>query len=103
VEDIAGRLSGRGKGIVSFTVQPDGVSVVEIRETLTTPEGENVLIRCLGVALPGEEAGDLAFKGSYRFHTSAAEYSWLNAVVGLGQGGGNPLRDDVVVRVYAWA
>jgi hypothetical protein len=83
-------------------VQPNGMSVVEIRETLTTPEGENVLIRCSGVALPGEEAGDLAFKGSYGFHTSAAEYSWLNTVVGLGQGGGNPLRDNVVVRVYAW-
>lgn len=102
VNDLKGKLIGKGKGFISMTVRPDGISVVEIHETLTTEDGENILIKGSGYSLPGDEPGKVRFKGTYKFHTSSKKYAWLNSTIGVGEGGGNPLKGDVVVSVYSF-
>lgn len=102
VDDMKGKLTGKAKGILSMTVRADGISLVEIHETFTTNDGENILIKGFGFSLPGSEPGAQIFKGAYNFSTSSKKYAWLNSTIGVGEGGGNPLKGDVSVKVYSW-
>ena len=104
VDDMGskGKLSGTGKGTISMNIHPDGITTVEIHETLTTKDGENILVKGSGFSLPGDQPGTLRFKGAYNFHTSSEKYAWLNSTLGVGEGAGNPLKGDVSVRVYSW-
>jgi hypothetical protein len=102
VDEFKGRLVGKGKGIVSLTIRPDGIGIAEIHETFTTKDGENILIKGSGISMPGSEAGQMKGKFTYNFSTSSKKYAWLNSTIGVGEGGGNPLKGDVVVKVYSW-
>lgn len=102
VDGLVGKLAGKGKGRTTIVARADGVTKVEIHETLTTQNGENVLVKCSGFMSPGTEPGAVRFKGTYNFFTSSAKYGWLNSTIGVGEGGGNPLKGDVVVQVYTW-
>lgn len=100
--DMKSRISGNSKGVTSLTARADGISLVEIYETFVTEDEENILIKGSGFAFPGVEPGALTFKGTYRFHTSSPKYAWLNSTIGVGEGGGNPVKGDVAIRVYLW-
>ncbi len=41
-------------------------------------------------------------KLSYRFFTSAKEYSWLNSTIGVGEGEANPLKGEGSIKIYSW-
>lgn len=101
VDEFKGRLAGKGKGIVSLTIKPNGIGMADIHETFTTKEGENILIKGSGISTY-DSTGQMKGKFTYNFSTSSKEYAWLNSTIGVGEGGGSPQKGDVVVRVYSW-
>lgn len=82
--------------------RPDGVTVLDVRLTLRTDDGEHIYMTYRGVRHGPAEvmariaAGETVDPKSYYFRmvpvfeTSAAKYAWLNKIVAVGTGRREP-------------
>jgi len=102
VGNVKGKLTGRVKALVTMTVRPDGLSVMEMHESLTTEDGENILLEGSAVSLPGDEPGSIRVKGAFTYHTSSKKYAWANSTIGVLEAGGNLPKGDFTAKVYSW-
>ena len=69
--------------------------MVEIHETFTTKDGENILIKGSGISTY-DSTGQMKGKFTYNFNSSSKKYAWLNSTIGVGEGGGNPLKGTLL-------
>jgi len=99
--EIRGRLTGKVKGIAAIIAKPDGTNTADIHGTLTTDDGENILVKALLYLSFGPEPGAMHGKGTVRFFTNSEKYQWTNSTIGVVNGGGNPLKGEAAVKVYS--
>ena len=93
-----------------LTVGPDGVVRLDVRATFLTEDGAHVYMHYHGISVPNEDAtkkraeggatdfGDQYFMTAPRFETGDPRYSWLNAIIAVGEGRAGP--GWVEYRVY---
>lgn len=101
LNEIRGKLTGKVRGTAALSIVPSDVSKAEIRGTLLTDDGENILITAL-LYLSFLGPDTIYAKGSTYFYTESEKYRWANSTVGVTSGGGNPFKGDAAVKVYSW-
>ncbi len=93
-----------------LTVDNDGVTRLDVRATLQTDDGAHIYVHYHGILILTEAAsaklargepteyGEVYFMTAPQFETGDARYSWLNAIIAVGEGRVGP--NWVEYRVY---
>lgn len=109
------RLSGKvlPSGADWLLVGSDGVGRLDVRLALVTEDGARIYVQYRGVLVTNEKVaaaieaggetqfGDTYFMTAPRFETGDPRYTWLNALVAVGQG--RLLSNGVEYRVFELA
>ena len=79
------------------TVRADGSVKLDVRITLQTDDGANVLMTYSGIGVRGE--GGLSLRTAPLFETGSEKYAWLNNIQAIAHG--TPGQGNVTYIVYA--
>jgi hypothetical protein len=94
------RLSGSITGVDYAHARADGRVDLHIHASLTTDDGARIALFADGVAMPGPN-GVWQLRENGRFHTSFADYRWLNGIQAWGIGAVDLGRGEVRIKVFA--
>jgi hypothetical protein len=75
--DVQGQLAGRLEAIDYLNVRADGRMDLDLRGTLTTPEGARIAFAAGGVCLPAPGSTEALLRENVRLSTAHADYAWL--------------------------
>lgn len=75
--DVQGRIAGRLEAIDYLNVRADGRMELDLRGTLTTPDGARIAFAAGGVCLPEPASPRSLLRENVRLRTAHADYAWL--------------------------
>jgi hypothetical protein len=76
------KVRGKMEGTTYSYTRADGVTFVEWRSVLATPEGDRIAVHSEAVSLREEGTAIFQQRENIRFHTASPRYSWLNRIQG---------------------
>jgi len=76
--DVRGRLPGRIEGVDYLELRADGRMQLDIKATLTTPDGARIALSAGGVALPEPGSTAVRLRENVRLTTACADHAWVN-------------------------
>jgi hypothetical protein len=78
------KLKGKMEGTTYAYTRADGLTSVEWRAVLVTPEGDRIAVQADAVSTRQGESPVFQQRESIRFHTASPNYSWVNRISGIG-------------------
>lgn len=75
--DVHGKLAGRLEAIDYLNVRADGRMELDLRGTLTTPDGARIAFAAGGVCLPDPDSTRSLLRENVRLTTAHPDYAWL--------------------------
>jgi hypothetical protein len=76
--DVEGPLAGRISGCDYLNIRADGRMELDIKATITTPEGKKIAVAAGGVAVPEEGSTASQLRENVKLTTADPDYAWLN-------------------------
>jgi len=99
--DVEGRLAGRIAGCDYLNIRADGRMELDIRATITTPEGKKIAVSAGGVGVPeGQGATASKLRENVKLTTADPEYAWLNPLEIWATGRADVADGTLTVRGY---
>jgi hypothetical protein len=95
------KISGHVYGVDYLQIRADGQVRLHIHAEITTEVGEKIAFFGDGIVRPAKTAGLLELRENIALTSSSPAYSWVNTVVGWGQGTVNPATGEIRVKVCA--
>lgn len=78
--DVRGKVSGRLDAIDYLNIRADGRMELDLKGTLTTPDGARIAFAAGGVCLPQAGSSQSLLRENVRLTTSHSDYAWLNTL-----------------------
>jgi hypothetical protein len=97
--DPGGRLTGHLKAVNFLTARGDGVQVVDIRGTITSPDEGVVSFKAHGITVPAPD-GSVVVRDAATYQTASAELAWLNCTVGFIGGTADLRKGELRLAAY---
>ncbi|MDP9236293.1 MAG: DUF3237 domain-containing protein [Chloroflexota bacterium] len=97
--DPGGRLMGHLKAVNFVTARDDGVQLVDVRGTITTPDGDIVSFKATGITVPAPD-GSTVVRDAATYQTASAKLAWLNRTVGFIGGTANLRTGELTLAAY---
>ena len=97
--DSGGRLTGHLKAVNFITVRDDGVQLVDVRGTVTSPKGDIVAFRASGITVPAAD-GSAAVRDAATYQTASSDLAWLNRTVGFIGGTADLRKGELRLAAY---
>ena len=98
--EASGKLAGRIEGTDYLNIRPDGRMELDIRATLTTPDGARIAMRIDGVGLPQERSTASVLRENIQLTTADPRYAWVNTLQLWGVGEADVSTGKVSVRGF---
>jgi hypothetical protein len=98
--EASGRVAGTIEGIDYLNIRADGRMELDLRATLTTPEGEKIALAADGVALPRRDSATVDLRENVRLRSASPNWSWLNTLQIWAIGESDMARGKVSIRGY---
>ena len=80
--DPGGRLTGHLEAVNFVTARGDGVQLVDVRGTITSPKGGVVSFKARGITVPAPD-GSAVVRDAATYQTADGDLAWLNHTVGF--------------------
>jgi hypothetical protein len=101
--EASGRVAGTIEGIDYLNIRADGRMELDLRATLTTPEGEKIALAADGVAVPRRDSATVDLRENVRLRSASPTWSWLNTLQIWAIGESDMARGEVSIRGYLTA
>jgi len=98
--ESSGRVAGTIKGIDYLNIRADGRMELDLRATLTTPEGEKIALAADGVALRRRDSATVGLRENVRLRSASPTWGWLNTLQIWAIGEADMARGEVCIRGY---
>lgn len=98
--DVRGKLAGRLEAIDYLNVRADGRMQLDLRGSLTTPDGARIAFAAGGVCLPAPGSSEALLRENVRLSTAHADYAWLGTHEIWAVGRADLAASSVHVRGY---
>jgi hypothetical protein len=95
-----GRVAGTIVGVDYLNIRADGRMELDIKATLTTPDGEKIALAADGIALPRNGSTVVDLRENVQLRSASANWAWLNAVQIWAVGEADMASGEVRVRGY---
>ncbi len=95
------KLNGTVKGIDYLRLRADGRFELNIHETITTADGENIDAQGVGISVLRPESSIADIRVTMTLHNSSDQYKWVNALHAWGIGTLDLEKQTVEVTVYS--
>jgi hypothetical protein len=76
--EVKGPLSGHISGRDYVNIRADGRMELDIKATLTTPEGKKIAVAAGGVGIPEPESNMSLLRENVRLTSADPDFTWLN-------------------------
>jgi hypothetical protein len=97
--DPGGRLSGHLRAVNYLTVRSDGVQRIDVRGTITSPDGDVVSFKAAGLATPAE-GGVATVRDAAIYQTASERLAWLNQTMGFVGGHADLSKGELQLSAY---
>ena len=98
--DARGRLAGTVVGVDYLNVRADGRMELDLKATLTTPDGGKIALAADGVALPRSGSTVVDLRENVQLRSASPNWAWLTAVQIWAVGQADMGSGEVRVRGY---
>jgi hypothetical protein len=98
--EASGRVAGTIEGIDYLNIRADGRMELDLRATLTTPQGEKIALAADGVALPRRDSATVDLRENVRLRSASSTWGWLNTLQIWAIGEADMARGQVYIRGY---
>ncbi len=98
--ELRGRLEGHAKGVDYIYLRPDGRAELDVKGTVTTPDGARVALAAGGIAVPKPGSPASVLREHAKLTTASPEYLWLNGLEVWGMGEIDVAKGELAVRAY---
>jgi hypothetical protein len=98
--EASGRVAGTIAGIDYLNIRADGRMELDLRATLTTPDGEKIALAADGVALPRGDSATVDLRENVRLRSASPAWAWLNTLQIWAIGEADMARGKVFIRGY---
>jgi hypothetical protein len=98
--DVEGPLAGHIAGCDYLNIRADGRMELDIKATITTPEGNKIAVAAGGVAVPEDGSTASQLRENVKLTTADPEYAWLNPLEIWATGRADVADGSLWVRGY---
>jgi len=98
--EVTGPLPGHIAGCDYLNIRADGRMELDIRATITTPEGKKIAVTAGGVCIPEEGSTVSQLRENVKLSTADPEYAWLNPLEVWATGHADVAAQTLTLRGY---
>jgi len=98
--EARGRVEGTVVGVDYLNIRADGRMELDLKATLTTPDGERIALAAGGVALPRSGSTVVDLRENVQLRSASPNWAWLNTVQIWALGEADMASGEVRVRGY---
>ncbi len=98
--EVHGKLNGYIKAIDYLNIRADGRMDLDIKGTITTPDGANIAVSAGGVALPQDGSTASRIVENVKLTTAHPDYAWVNSQEFWAVGEGDIAARQVTIHGY---
>jgi hypothetical protein len=98
--EASGRVMGKIVGVDYLNIRADGRMELDLKATLTTPEGDKIALSADGVALPRKGSSRVDLRENVQLRSASPSWAWLNPLQVWAVGEADMAKGEVRIRGY---